>query len=1002
VYNLVGNKTLSTDGSLYSIINNSSTVLSLFENFFINTSSKYEPVLNSIHYDPNGEANNKKLYNIPSCLNILTSNTIGISIKESLKVDLSKFFNVLEKIIDSRGIYWKNLLDIVNDYIYTNISDVETTQFPTILWNDSDGFISFMSSEITSLDRMAIFIFRYYVQYDINKLLPVVFSFVPEFTIINKNPIEYVILTFLENITRYIHYQNEIVDDINKLTEQEELTIINKIIHIGYAYLDYGIQNYDIFTIHDTNILETIVPELFAVDAEPFSDYHSPYDGITSLLCYLLNQMKPIYNTHYQTITEQSIYDEMGNPFMTANEQFITSSDFYTYGGQMYNEGVNIINTMINTYLNDMTKYDKYGNLLKIKNLYLEQSRYTYTYPIEMYIEMHKAIYNNQNLYIGTSDTTYEEVYDNILTLWNEYLIPFLQYLNVSNNMYISPMDVLCDTTENRLQTLLVNPYNIDTDYERYLWYEEKIKQNILNNETFFDPVEVGIISYFISSINETSNPFEYDMNLYNWYEGINRAKIDTEIIKMNELFSLPYYSTNTNTQNAISPQNLYGDIGNINYKYNSFANITDFIKYLMDHIFILSSLGNIIQLFKSTIESTSENLINYYTLEKNASLDLINKINPYVYEISYNNYINYSELEKIIRDIYESKNVDFAWIREIGHYIIDTIDLYIDDAIIDHLTGEYLHFMYKTEITESKKSGYDKMIGNVPSLYTFNNTKKCKYTLYVPIPFTFSKFYEASIPLICMNHADMSVRVKLKNFNDVAYYPDLIQFNRKPKLKCSMIGNYLYIEHEDRMNVAKEKQEILMETIQYNGETLIDLNTTDTITIELNFCTLSKELFIACRLDEYTDGSQANGEKKWNNYLVKIPKNIVSSFGSLNVTYEEINPIDTNQIKYNGREREATKESVYFECIQKYQHHTCGDNDGINVYSFALYPELLQPTGNANLGRIGTVELIIKFKDDIVQYVRDAKKTMHINVYNKGINILRIMSGLAGLAYFE
>ena len=166
---------------------------------------------------------------------------------------------------------------------------------------------------------------------------------------------------------------------------------------------------------------------------------------------------------------------------------------------------------------------------------------------------------------------------------------------------------------------------------------------------------------------------------------------------------------------------------------------------------------------------------------------------------------------------------------------------------------------------------------------------------------------------------------MKLRNFSDVAYYPELVKFNRKPKLKCNVIGNYLYLDHEDRMNIAKEKQEILIETIQYNGETLIDVNTTDTITIELNFCTLSKELFIACRLDEYIDGSQSNGEKKWNNYLVRIPKNIVTNSGSLEVSYVDVNPIDTIQIKYNGRERESQKSSVFYECIQKSCHHTRG-----------------------------------------------------------------------------
>jgi hypothetical protein len=472
----------------------------------------------------------------------------------------------------------------------------------------------------------------------------------------------------------------------------------------------------------------------------------------------------------------------------------------------------------------------------------------------------------------------------------------------------------------------------------------------------------------------------------------------------MNELFGLPYYSTNEETTNAITPQNLYGNMGTINTKYNSFENITDFIRYLMNHVVVLSALGNIVSLFKSTIDATSENLIDYYTTEKNHSLELIDKIRPYSVQATVNksSYIKYSELEDIVRNVYENKGVNFAWIHEIGHYIIDDVRLMIDDMVVDTLTGEFLHFIYKTEMTESKLIGYNKIIGNVSSLYTYNNTKKCKYTLYIPLPFTFSKFYESSLPLVCLNFSDVHINVRLKEFDDVAYYPPLTKFNKNPKLKCNVIGNYIYLENDNRMKVAKTKHDMLMETIQSNGTTLINLNDTDTVMVQLNFCTLSKELYIACRLDEYIDGSQPNGEKKWNNYLVRITNSVTMKTGETVITYLDVNPIETMQIRYNGRERESAKDSVYYECIQKYDRHTRAEDDGINIYSFALHPEQLQPSGNANLGRIGSVDLLIKFKDSVVQYMRKTKKTMHINIYNKGINILRVMSGLAGLAYFE
>ena len=59
-----------------------------------------------------------------------------------------------------------------------------------------------------------------------------------------------------------------------------------------------------------------------------------------------------------------------------------------------------------------------------------------------------------------------------------------------------------------------------------------------------------------------------------------------------------------------------------------------------------------------------------------------------------------------------------------------------------------------------------------------------------------------------------------------------------------------------------------------------------------------------------------------------------------------------------------------------------------INVYSFALNPEEHQPTGTCNFSRIDSSKLIMS---DI---------TKVSNIYAVNYNVLRIMSGMAGLAY--
>lgn len=1000
VYSLVGNKSSSTTGALYDTLLES-RLTSMFNNFFINTTSNYESVLDSIRMDPAGTSGNRKMYNLPSCINVLSSYSGGQSIKTNITLDYINFSTALIYTLGTKGSTWNGLLTNVINYINTNIPDIEQVIFPSNIWNATDGLLSKMNSSSSSTDRLVSMIFRYYVPYDVHKILPVEYSFVPDFVISGKNPIEYLVLTFSENLYRYVEYQNSLLSSQDQLTNNELNSILLKISFIGNAYLDVGLLDYSSFNIHQTNILASNVPELFIPEVPVFETYHLPYDGITSMTCYILNVMKGEFNLFYQTETEQSIYDAMGNPFMNANDQFVTESDFYIYGNQMYNSGYEIINSMIDVYLNDMTRYDKYGNLLKIKNIYLEKQHYTYDYPLEMYIEFHKAFFNNQTIYINKTLSSYNDTYTNILTLLDNKMLPLLQYLNSTNLIYAGPMDMLMTSLSTRNSASLVNPYDPIIDTTRYNWYNDKIITNVVNVETDFDPSPIGIIEYFLNTINASTNPFPITSYLYGWYNNIERQYVNYEIIKMKQLFGLPYYSSNTVTADSITPESLYNDIGNINSKYNSFASITDFIKYLMDHIINLSQLGDIVPLFKATITSTSDVLLNYYATEKSNSIDMIDKIHPYTLT-SVKGSIKYSTLEDIVRNVYDKKPVNFAWIQEIGHYILDSATLMIGDAVIDKFTGEFLHILCFTEGSKDKEKGYFRMIGNVPELCTYNNVKKRKYRLYIPMMFTFSKFYGSALPLMCMQYVDVAVRVKLRDFSDVAYWAPLTKFNKKPKLNCSMIADYIYLDHEERFRMANLKHEMLTELIRYNGDVTVDLSISNTVSVRLNFNGTSKELYIVCQMDGNVDGTLPNGEKQWNNYMVKVPKNETMQDGSVVIKYLDVEPIDTLEIQYNGREREPAKPAMYYSCLEKLKHHTVSRSDGIYVYSFAISPQLLQPSGNANLGKIGYVDLIIKFRDDVVALIGQNKKTMRIGVYNKEVNHLRIMSGLAGLAFYN
>jgi hypothetical protein len=107
-------------------------------------------------------------------------------------------------------------------------------------------------------------------------------------------------------------------------------------------------------------------------------------------------------------------------------------------------------------------------------------------------------------------------------------------------------------------------------------------------------------------------------------------------------------------------------------------------------------------------------------------------------------------------------------------------------------------------------------------------------------------------------------------------------------------------------------------------------------------------------------------------------------------------NPVVTAKLQLNGQDRFSEREGSYFSWVQPYQAHTRNPDEGINVYSFALRPEEHQPSGTCNFSRIYNSTLQLVLSNATVEGTKTAK----VRVYAINYNVLRIMSGMGGLAY--
>ena len=96
-----------------------------------------------------------------------------------------------------------------------------------------------------------------------------------------------------------------------------------------------------------------------------------------------------------------------------------------------------------------------------------------------------------------------------------------------------------------------------------------------------------------------------------------------------------------------------------------------------------------------------------------------------------------------------------------------------------------------------------------------------------------------------------------------------------------------------------------------------------------------------------------------------------------------------------NGKERVSIRDYNYFNYCQGYQHSKYNISEGINIYSFGLYPTQLQPSGTCNMSQIDSVELKMRLSP-----VVNINTPVNFRAYCLVLNILRISNGLAGLLF--
>ncbi len=342
--------------------------------------------------------------------------------------------------------------------------------------------------------------------------------------------------------------------------------------------------------------------------------------------------------------------------------------------------------------------------------------------------------------------------------------------------------------------------------------------------------------------------------------------------------------------------------------------------------------------------------------------------------------------------------NIKFAWVKRIGHAIMESIELKIGGQKIDKQYGDWLNIWYELTANRQMEEIYFKMIGNIKELTSFDREVKPKYKLRVPLQFWFCRFSGLALPLISLEYHNVSLHIKFRKFQELCYIEkdNSIKYSKEEEgltldevtddlninIRAKLLIDYIYLDKLERIRFAQSSHEYLIDQIQVLEKK--DINQQQ-IQIQLNnFIHPSKELIWVSQKEKYTKNPDGFNECRWDNYSL-TDKN-------------KGNPIIFSSLDFNSYSRVIKLDGNYFNYVQPYENHHTTPSDGINVYSFSIFPEELQPSGSANLSCISRITLYLEFDKSL--FSEECIESLTVRVYTRNINILRFISGFAATAF--
>ena len=479
---------------------------------------------------------------------------------------------------------------------------------------------------------------------------------------------------------------------------------------------------------------------------------------------------------------------------------------------------------------------------------------------------------------------------------------------------------------------------------------------------------------------SELLNTISYYKQLYNIFTQLYNLNLQS-YNNIYELYQNNNYTINTiyriMNNNTLQFENLEITINDNNIKSYIYLsqqlNLDDKFKNIID-LTNLETLninnpyiyGN----YKSTLTMSKDNIESLLGDKEETIENILNILNNIINTMKSLDERFIKIINDLTKEYEKNNNYKFAWVKYLGHNLINYIEIKIGENVIDKLYGQWINIWWELSGNKNHNDNYFDLIGYNDILTNYNEDIKPKTIIYVPIPFWFCKNPGLSLPIISLNYTDIIFKLNIRNFNEVCYtdynesYLNDYAKNNNLTLECSLIGEFFYLDREERNKFARSIHEYLIEQVQYNKEIIVPNKSNSQ---KLNFLHPTKGIIWNMQL---LDNLNNNNNNKYCNYTI----------------YDNI--ITKSSIMIENEYISDDIEKDYYKYLQNYEHfNNSNNNDNIYSFWFSLLPLEKQPTGTCNFSNIRNLLLKYDIDEDIYNEQKNIKRNILINNLNPNLS---------------